>query len=59
MSERKKMKVKFFISLKDDLQGLEKKMQEWLDSTPEEESVVTVLPISVGNVVVLIVLYKV
>lgn len=58
MAEKKKLRIKFFISLKDDLQALEAKMQAWLDSTEEEEDVKNIIPVSIGNVALIIVLYK-
>ena len=57
MTEKKsRLRVKIFFGFKEDL---EDKMQAWLDSTPETEDLKLVVPASLGNVVVLIIFYKI
>jgi len=55
MSEKSRLRVKVFFGFKEDL---EEKMQKWLDSTEATEDIKLVVPASLGNVVVLIIFYK-
>lgn len=57
-NDKKRTRVKIFVGLNNDFEALEKKMNDWLASTEAEEEVKAIIPASVGNVVLLIVIYK-